>query len=129
MSRPLRKILCIDDDEDIAQVTQMTLEVVGGFEVALCSSGHAAIAGIAAIAPDLILLDAMMPELDGPATLAKLRTLPEAANIPVIFLTARVQAGEVREYTEMGAIGVLQKPFDPMQLADQIRAIWDRAHS
>jgi CheY-like chemotaxis protein len=124
----LKLIMYVEDDPDIQMVAQMALEVVGGLTLRSCSSGKEALqAATAGPAPDLILLDVMMPGLDGPATLAELRKLPATATTPVIFMTAKVQAAEVTYYKSIGAIGVIAKPFDPMQLAQQVRTLWQQA--
>jgi CheY-like chemotaxis protein len=115
------KILLIDDEEDIRTVAQMSLQAVGGFEVLLASGGEEGLKISAREKPDLILLDAMMPGLDGPGTLKRLKSDPECVDIPVVFLTAKAQQMELNELKEMGAEGVLTKPFDPMTLPDQIR--------
>lgn len=98
----------------------MTLEMMAGWEVRTASSGEEALAMAAAHPPDAILLDVMMPVMDGPATLARLRAEPATAGVPVVFLTAKAQAADQRRLAEMGAAGVLAKPFDPMTLADQV---------
>jgi len=120
----LKRILHIDDDDDIQEVARLTLEAIGGFTVETCSSGQEALDRAAGFAPDLILLDVMMPQMDGPTTYAKLRTQPAIAKVPVIFMTAKVQSHETQQYLDLGAVGVITKPFDPMALSDQIRAIW-----
>ncbi len=125
----LSRILFVEDDPDIQTVARMALEAVGGFRVMPCSSGAEALERVAAFAPDLILLDVMMPGMDGLATLEALRRLPEAAAIPVIFMTAKVQAQEVARYREVGAVDVIAKPFDPMTLPSTVRAIWSRVRS
>ncbi len=125
----LSRILFVEDDPDIQTVARMALEAVGGFRVMPCSSGAEALERVVAFAPDLILLDVMMPGMDGLATLEALRRLPEAAAIPVIFMTAKVQAQEVARYREVGAVEVIAKPFDPMTLPATVRAIWSRVRS
>ncbi len=122
----LRRILYVEDDEPIRVVGVMTLETVGGFEVVACSSGAEALARAPGARADLILLDVMMPGMDGPQTLAGLRKIPQTAATPVVFLTARVQPSEVAELRALGAVEVLAKPFDPMALPGQLRAIWAR---
>lgn len=128
MSPTLQHILCVDDEPDILEVAQLSLEAVGGFRVTCLNSGVEAVAKAAAIKPDLILLDVMMPGLDGPSTLQALRKLPELAHVPIVFMTARVQPAEVKKYLEIGAIGVTAKPFDAMALAGEIRNTWERFH-
>ncbi len=125
--RELTSVLYVEDDPDIQMVAQMALEIVGGLTLRSCSSGQEAIAAAPAFQPDLILLDVMMPGMDGPATLAELRKLPATAHTPVVFMTAKVQAAEVAYYKTLGALGVIAKPFDPMQLAQQVRQFWSEA--
>ena len=102
----------------------MALESLGGFLVLPCGSGGEALSRFEEFSPDLVLLDVMMPGMDGPATLKALRRLPAGETTPVIFMTARVQAQEVVLYREMGAVDVIAKPFDPMALAATVREIW-----
>ncbi|RMH20217.1 MAG: response regulator [Acidobacteria bacterium] len=124
----LRRILLIEDDRDIQKVARLVLENLGGFEVAIASSGREGLARAPAFRPDLILLDVMMPELDGPGTLEALRDGP-LADTPVVFLTARAQPDEVVEYRALGALDVIVKPFDPMTLCRTVEDIWQRYRS
>ncbi len=125
-TRALSSILYVEDDPDIRTVARMALEVVGGFSVTVCASGAEALAAVEGdLVPDLFLLDVMMPEMDGPATLAALRRLPSVAQVPAIFMTAKVQESEIALYNWLGAIGVVAKPFDPMQLPQQLRRLWE----
>ena len=124
----LCQVLCIEDEPDIRAITKVALEMVGGLTVEACESGREALNRVAAIAPDLILLDVMMPGMDGPTTYHALRELPAAKEIPIIFMTAKVQSNEVDQYTEMGAIGVISKPFDPMALATTVKTLWSKHH-
>ena len=126
--KPLNSILYVEDEPDIQTVALMALETIGGFTVQACSSGPEAIEAAPAFAPDLVILDVMMPGMDGPATMEALRKLPATANVDVIFMTAKVQSHEVERYLEMGAVDVIAKPFDPMTLADQVQAVWERRH-
>ncbi len=124
----LNQILYVEDDPDIRAVAQIALEAVGGFRLAVSASGREALELVGGgFVPDLVLLDVMMPGMDGPATLAALRALPSGAELPVVFMTAKVQAGEIAYYRSLGAIGVVAKPFDPMQLASQVRRLWEQA--
>lgn len=123
----LTRILYVEDDEDIRTVAQFALEAVGGFTVRACGSGKEALGAASSFAPELLLLDVMMPEMDGPMTLAEFRDRPETRTTPAIFMTAKVQAHEIARYMKSGAIGVIPKPFDPLLLADEIRSIWRRA--
>jgi two-component system OmpR family response regulator len=125
MSAPLRHLLCIDDEEDILQVAKLSLEMVGGFQVSVCRGSKEAVGEAVRLRPDMILLDVMMPDRDGPATLAALRAEPACAGIPVVFMTAKVQPAEVAHYLGLGAVGVISKPFDPMALPDQIKGLWN----
>jgi two-component system OmpR family response regulator len=125
MFRPLARILYVEDEPDIRAIAQMALEAVGGFTVIACASGNEALANAPGASADLLLLDVMMPGMDGPTTLKALRELPATANTPVIFMTAKVQAAEVAQYRELGAMDVIHKPFDPMALSAQISRIWE----
>jgi CheY-like chemotaxis protein len=118
-----RKILLVDDEDDIREVAQMSLEMTAGWEVVTASSGADGLRMAAAERPDAILLDVMMPGMDGPATARALRAAPETADIPVILLTAKVQAADRRRFDDLGVAGILAKPFDPMSLADEVREV------
>ncbi|HAO99121.1 MAG TPA: hypothetical protein DCQ83_03645 [Fibrobacteres bacterium] len=120
----LKHILSIDDEEDILQVTKMSLETLGGFQVSICRGSAKAVDQAMALKPDLILLDVMMPGMDGPSTLKLLRATPEVAHIPVIFMTAKVQPAEVEHYLQLGATGVIAKPFDPMMISKHVDRLW-----
>ena len=121
----LSKILYVEDDASIQLVAQLALEDVGGLQVSICSSGQEAIEAAPGFAPDLLLLDVMMPGLDGPSTLRALRQLTETATTPAIFMTAKVQPQEVDALKQLpGVIDVVSKPFDPMTLAEQLRQAW-----
>ena len=122
----LSKILYVDDDDDIRTVAVFSLEMVGGLKVMACSSGREALVRAPEFAPQLLLLDVMMPDMDGPATLAAFRAEPLTAAIPTIFMTAKVQPAEIDRFVALGAIDVIAKPFDPMALPDLIRAAWER---
>lgn len=124
MSQILNRILYVEDEPDIRLIAQMALEAVGGFTVIVCASGPEALNAAPASRADLLLLDVMMPGMDGPSTLKALRELPATADTPVIFMTAKVQAAEVAAYKALGAIDVIAKPFDPMELSAQIQRIW-----
>lgn len=124
--RTLTRILYVEDDTDIQEIATLALETVGGFTVQVCSSGRDALDAATAFMPDCVLLDVMMPGMDGPATLAALRADAATAGIPVIFMTAKVQPAEVEQLSSLGAIGVIAKPFDPMTLAAEVRAHFER---
>ncbi len=127
MNKNLQRILLIEDDADIQAVGRLALEAVGGFTVRVCASGQDALETASAFAPDLILLDVMMPGMDGPTTFAALRAQPATAHIPIVFMTAKVQPHELAQYKGMGALDVIAKPFDPMALPETIRSIWMNA--
>jgi len=117
----IEKIMIVDDDDDICTVAELSARRVGNWDVVVATSGQQALAMARDERPDVILLDAMMPLLDGPTTMAKLREDPATATIPVIFLTAKVQKHEIERYLTLGAIGVIRKPFNAMTLPDEVR--------
>ncbi|ODP37113.1 response regulator [Sphingomonas turrisvirgatae] len=119
------RILYVDDEADLREVAAMALELDPDFEPRDCASGEAALGMARDWRPALILLDMMMPGMDGPTTLRALRDQPETADIPVIFVTARTQARDIDALMALGARGVIAKPFDPMALAQQVRALLD----
>lgn len=125
MSAALQRILYVEDEVDIRTVAKLALEAVGGFEVVVAASGDEALICVRDFVPDLLLLDVMMPGMDGPATLHALRALSETESVPAIFMTARALPGELAALKAEGALGVITKPFDPMALADQLRAFWE----
>ena len=120
MGTPSKHILLIDDEDDIREVAAMSLETVAGWRVTCASSGEEGIRLAEHAAPDAILLDVMMPDQDGPQTLRRLRQNAKTKSIPVLFLTAKVQAFERQRLKDIGASGTLAKPFNPMKLADEI---------
>jgi CheY-like chemotaxis protein len=115
-----RKILIIDDEDDIREVAALSLESVAGWEVAMASSGALGIIRATEFRPDAILLDVMMPGMDGPSTFRELRSNPATSTIPVLLLTAKVQATDQRRFADLGVEAVLFKPFDPLTLSKQI---------
>lgn len=123
----LKTILCVEDDPDIQAITLLALEQIGGFRVVSCDSGLEALRIVEEVMPDIALLDVMMPDPDGVATYQAMKKLPKARNVPVIFITAKIQKHEVESYLAMGAIGVIPKPFDAMTLADEVRSMWAQA--
>jgi two-component system, OmpR family, response regulator len=125
LPKPLKTILYVEDEVDIRTIAKIALEAVGGFTVHACASGKDALDAAPAAGADLILLDVMMPGLDGPSTLSALRAVPATAATPVIFMTAKVQPAEIAQYKSLGALDVIAKPFDPMRISAEIRRIWD----
>ena len=122
----INRILYVEDEPDIQAVAKLALEQVGRFTLEVCSSGQEALDKAEQFSPQLMLLDVMMPNMDGPTTLGKLRDISGLEDIPAIFMTARVQPHEIQEYIDMGAVDVIAKPFDPMTLSTQIRQIWEK---
>lgn len=114
------RVLLIEDEEHIREVAQLSLEAVAGWDVLAADGGIQGVAMATEAQPDAILLDVMMPDMDGPTTLARLRAEPATTSIPVVFLTAKAQASDREELTGLGAAGVINKPFDPMKLAAEV---------
>lgn len=119
----MTRILLVEDDDSIRQIAVMSLQLIGGHEVLAVGSGAEAVAQAPAFAPELLVLDVSMPGMDGPQTLEALRQIPSIAPIPAVFLTARTQAKEVERLRELGALDVIAKPFDPMQLCERIKGL------
>lgn len=118
-----KRILVVDDEDDIREVAQLSLEMVGGWEVLAARSGSEALSLAEVERPDAILLDVMMPDMDGPTTFRNLQTRDATRGIPVVLLTAKVQSAERRQFADLGVAAVIAKPFDPMSLSDQIAAV------
>ena len=124
LSDPL-KIMIVDDEDDIRTIAAMALELTADFVVALAASGQQAIDEAPAFGPDIILLDFMMPGMDGPSTLRVIQSHTDLSRVPIVFMTGKVQPDEVASCLAMGAVAVISKPFDAMKLAEQIQNIWD----
>lgn len=124
--RPLKSILYVEDDMHVRTTVKLVLEVLGKFEVRDCGSGREAQIAAADFRPDLILLDVMLPEQDGLATLEHLRQIPHLADTPALFATGLTGEDDMLRYTEAGAIGVIPKPLAPLRLTEQLQALWDR---
>ena len=118
-----KRILLVDDENDIREVAAISLEAVGGWQVCSASSGAEAISIALAEQPDAILLDVMMPGIDGPTTFKRLQADSRTRDIPVIMLTAKTQAADRESFEKLGVAGVLSKPFDPMSLPSQVAAL------
>lgn len=123
MSTRTRKLLLIDDEDDIREVASLSLEAAGGFEVITASCGQTGVDLAAAAQPDAILLDVMMPDMDGPSTLRRLQDCAETRSIPVVFLTAKVLAADRRKLAGLGVRGIIAKPFDPLRLGLDLSSI------
>jgi CheY-like chemotaxis protein len=121
---PLNKICYVEDDEDIQRIVRMSLERIGKMRVEIIGDPTAAIDAILAFQPDLVLLDWMMPVIDGPTLFKQMRQRPELRDLPVVFITAKASQRELDELRRMGAAGVLSKPFSPKDLPEQLRTIW-----
>ncbi|WP_044558384.1 response regulator [Azospirillum sp. B4] len=124
MAETLNRILYVDDEPDIRAIVELSLRHVGGFDIRMAESGARALEILDGWTPQMILLDAMMPTMDGPATLAAIRERADLSAIPIAFMTAKAQPSEVARFKALGAIGVIAKPFDPMGLPGTVRALW-----
>jgi CheY-like chemotaxis protein len=116
----MRRVLIIDDEEDIREVAALALEAIAGWKVFTASSGAEGIEVAIAQQPDAILMDVMMPGVDGPSTFRKMQQIPSIVHIPVVLLTAKVQGVDKRRFADLGVSAVLFKPFDPLKLAEQV---------
>jgi CheY-like chemotaxis protein len=126
LDRP--RVLYVEDEPDIQTIARLALETIGRFSVEMCSSGEAAlVAAQAGGTFDLVLLDVMMPGIDGPTTLLRLREVPGFEQVPVVFMTAKVQPDEIKRWHELGAVDVFEKPFDPMSLAARVGEVLGRS--
>jgi diguanylate cyclase (GGDEF)-like protein len=123
--KTLKTLLYVDDDPDIREIVQMSLSLDGQVSVITSDGGERALLKMAVEQPDLVVLDVMMPGMDGPTLLKRMRLDPHLAQIPVIFMTAKTSPEETARFRELSAIGVIAKPFDPMSLAKEVRALWE----
>ena len=124
----LEHILIVDDEEDIITIAQLSLQDLGGYKVSTACNGQDFLNKVESLNPDLILLDVMMPELDGPSALKQYREKLQEQAKPVIFMTAKTQRHEIDSFFSLGAIEVLSKPFDPMTLSGEIEQAWAKLH-
>jgi DNA-binding response OmpR family regulator len=124
--RPLNKVCYVEDDEDIQRIVRISLERLGKMTVETVSDPMVAIDKIKAFGPDLVMLDWMMPGMDGPTLFKKMQQLPEVSGLPVVFITAKASEVELNELKGLGAAGTISKPFAPKDLPDQLRAIWSK---
>ncbi|MGH8741008.1 MAG: response regulator [Burkholderiales bacterium] len=124
--RPLSRICYVEDDEDIQRIVRMSLERVGKMTVEVVGDPTMAIEAMTAFKPDLVMLDWMMPKMDGPAVFQQMKLRPETRSLPVVFITARAAQRDLDELTAMGAVGTISKPFSPKDLPDQLREIWKK---
>ncbi|NND49446.1 MAG: response regulator [Rhizobiales bacterium] len=121
---PLKRISLVEDDDDIRAIAEIALADIGGFELQMCASGEEAVEKVPGFAPDLLLLDVRMPGMSGPQTLGHLRQRSALADLPAIFMTADNQGDQTRNLLAEGALAVISKPFDPMQLAAELSGLW-----
>lgn len=128
MPPSLRKIMCIDDEPDILEIVKACLEIGGNYTVSTCSSGKEALDTIGEVKPDLIMLDILIPAMDGVTIFGKLRGYSSLKTVPIVFVSAMVQPKEVSAYIELGAAGVIMKPFDPMKLTAEVESMWKSFH-
>ena len=124
--RPLNRICYVEDDEDIQRIVRLSLERLGKMTVEVVGDPMLAIEAMKRFGPDLVLLDWMMPGMDGPTLFRAMRENPETAALPVIFITAKATQLEIGELTALGAAGAISKPFNPKELPDQLREIWKK---
>jgi two-component system OmpR family response regulator len=122
--RPLHRICYVEDDEDIQRIVRMSLERVGKMTVAVVGDPTQAIQTMAEFRPDLVMLDWMMPVMDGPTLFRQMKLRPETSSLPVVFITARASQRDLDDLKNLGAAGTISKPFSPKDLPDQLRAIW-----
>jgi two-component system OmpR family response regulator len=122
----LNTLLYVDDEPDIREIVEMALGLVDNLVIRTCASGEQALWIIPSLSPDLVLLDVMMPAMDGPTALSRMRANAALAAIPVVFVTAKALPHEVAHFRELGAAGVIAKPFDPMKLGQEVVKIWER---
>jgi two-component system, OmpR family, response regulator len=122
--RPLQKICYVEDDDDIQRIARLALERIGKMQVEVVSDPTKAIEAMLAFQPDLVMLDWMMPVMDGPTVFKRMREQAGLQAIPVVFITAKASPRELEELRELGAAGVISKPFSPKDLPEQLRTIW-----
>lgn len=121
----LKKILYAEDEPDVSTIVELTVQATSDYEIRTCENGKKLLECVEEYSPDLILLDVMMPEMDGPTTFQHLLENENTKNIPVVFMTAKAQTHEVERFKNLGAIGVITKPFDPLNLCYEIESIWN----
>ncbi len=126
MTDQLRRLTYVEDEPDIRSITEFALRELGGYELDVCASGPEALERTPGFNPDLIILDVMMPGMDGIETYKRLRAIPKFAQTPIVFMTAKAMKHETDRYRALGAADVIPKPFDPITLPDRIREIWER---
>jgi len=126
--KELKKILYAEDEPDVQTIVELTIQTMSDYEIKVCDNGKKLLDAVEEYNPDLILLDVMMPEMDGPTTFKNLQLNETTKHIPVIFMTAKAQVHEIESFTGMGVLGIITKPFDPMALCNEIQKIWNDAN-
>lgn len=124
--KTLTRIFYVEDEPDIQHVVRLVLENLGGFDVMICSDGEQALKVVEDFLPDMIILDVMLPGMDGPSVFESMRSMPTLAQVPFVFMTAKAQTKDIDYLKSLGACDVVTKPFDPLTLVNQINAIWTR---
>lgn len=124
-TKPLERVCYVEDDEDIQRIVRLSLERVGKLKVEIVGDPMVAIDVIVGFKPDLVMLDWMMPGMDGPTLFRKLKENPDTKNLPVVFMTAKATPTEMEELRSLGALGAISKPFSPKDLPEQLRALWN----
>ena len=125
-ARPLNKICYVEDDEDIQRIVRLSLEKIGKMTVEVVGDPMVAIERIIAFKPDMVMLDWMMPIMDGPTLFRQMKARPETKDLPVVFITAKAAQRDLDELMALGAVGAISKPFSPKDLPDQLRALWTK---
>lgn len=126
--KELKKILYAEDEPDVQTVVELTIQSMSNYEIKLCDNGKTLLECVEGYSPDLILLDVMMPEMDGPTTFRNLQLNEKTKDIPVIFMTAKAQVHEIEIFKETGVLGIITKPFDPINLCNDIQKIWNESN-
>jgi len=129
MAKQMQRLTYVEDEPDIRAIAEFALREIGGYEVDVCASGPEALERTPAFNPDIIILDVMMPGMDGIETYQRLRAIPALAQIPIIFMTAKAMKHETDRYRALGAADVIPKPFDPITLPERIQEIWQQAQA
>lgn len=121
----LGKILYIEDEPDVQNIVLMALEDIGGYEMKICGSGKEAFETIKTYKPDLFLVDVMLPDMDGPTVLKKIKENPELEKVPAVFITAKTELQELVEFKSLNVLGIIRKPFDPIAISETISSLWN----
>lgn len=126
--KELKKILYAEDEPDVQTIVELTVQTMSNYAIKICDNGKNLLESVEEYNPDLILLDVMMPQMDGPTTFKNLQENPKTKNIPVIFMTAKAQVHEIETFKQTGIVGIITKPFDPISLCSEIERIWNESN-